>query len=313
MGDTWLRGARIVAWAALAGVTGVFVHAEAFRPDLPDGVVLYKDIIYRRDVGRRAKLDVYVPSAGSTTRRPAIVAIHGGGWHGGTKNGYGREIARLAPRGFVVVSVDYVLSRPGHPSWPENLEDVREAVRWIRRNAEQFGVDPDRIAAIGSSAGGHLATMLGTNAGGVDLESRVAAVVDLYGPTDLTSLGASPGAVEPLRLHLGATAIERPDLYIAASPIAHASPGDAPTLLIHGEADVLVPFSQSTLLAERLRASGVEAEVVVVPGVGHAFRLDMPEHDLIPRIVDFLERAWSHQTGNSLYRSATSSTQPGSP
>jgi acetyl esterase/lipase len=299
--DGWLRAARALAWAALIGVTGVLVHAEVVPHDLPDDVLVFKDVIYRRVGARRAKLDVYLPATGRPplTGRPALVAIHGGGWRGGTKSGYGREIAGLTKHGFAVIAVDYVLSRPGYPTWPDNLDDVREAVRWVRRNAADYAIDPARIAAIGSSAGGHLASLLGMNAGGIDPEARVSAVVDLYGPTDLAGLYKSPGAVLPLKLYLGKSPVDAPDLYAAASPIAHASGSAAPTLIIHGERDDLVPVAQSTDLARRLKAAGVLSEVIVVPRTGHAFGLKVEGRDLTPEIVKFLDGVWSGRSRSS--------------
>jgi acetyl esterase/lipase len=220
------------------------------------------------------------------------VAIHGGGWRGGTKNTYGRDVARLARRGYVVASVEYVLSEPGRPTWPDNLDDVREAVRWLRRHAADYGIDPARIAALGSSAGGHLAELLGTQAQGEGPESRVQAVVNLYGPSDLANLFRSPGAVMPLRMYIGRDPKDAPDRYRDASPIAHASGRSAPTLIIHGEADMLVPLAQSHAMAARLNEAGVRSRVIVVPRAGHAFGLNVLGRDLVPEIADFLESAW---------------------
>ncbi len=293
--DGWLRAARGIAWTALAGVAGVLIYAEAAPTRPPEGVRAYRDIIYRRAGTRSPRLDVYVPDSGAApvSGRPVLVAIHGGGWRGGTKNGYGREIARIARHGYAVVSVEYVLSGPGRPSWPENLDDVREAVRWVRRHAADYAIDPTRIAAIGSSAGGHLAALLGTNAGGADPGSRVQAVVDLYGPTDLARLYRSPGAVVPLETLLGKPPGDAPGLYDDASPVAHASCDAAPTLIIHGEDDDTVPLAQSSALTDRLRAAGVPARLIVVPGVGHAFGLEVAGRDLVPEILSFLEVAWA--------------------
>lgn len=293
----WLGVARALSWAALVGVAVLYTYAETLRPGPPRGVRAYTDIVYRHDGPRRPRLDVYLPRDGDAAapRRPAVVAIHGGGWRGGSKTTYGREVARFAGRGFAVISVDYVLSTPGRPTWPDNLDDVREAVRWVRRHADDYGIDPARIAALGSSAGGHLAALLGTNALGDDPEARVQAVVDLYGPSDLTSLYRNPGAVLPLRLYFGRDPRDVPELYRDASPIAHASPGSAPTLIIHGEADMLVPVAQSLEMAERLRAAGVEARVIVVPRAAHAFGLKVFDRDLVPEIVEFLDGALSRR------------------
>src|SRR5919107_1795723 len=160
------RGARLIrvlAWAGLIGVTGLLVHAEVQRADVPDGVEVSLDIVYRRAGDREVKLDVYAPTAEAPPGgRPAILAIHGGGWRGGSKTDFGRMAARLTRHDYVVVSVGYLLSKPGSPSWPANFEDVREAVRWMRRHADDHGIDPDRIVAMGASAGGHLSALLGT-------------------------------------------------------------------------------------------------------------------------------------------------------
>jgi acetyl esterase/lipase len=293
--DRWLGPVRWLAWASLAGVVAWSVHAETYRAGPPPGVCAHPDIVYRHAPdGRRPRLDLYRPRGGAIPPggRPAVVAIHGGGWRGGTKNTYGREAARLAARGYVVASVEYALSSPGHPTWPDNLDDVREAVRWLRRHAAEYGVDPGRIAAMGSSAGGHLAELLGTRALGDEPEARVQAVVNLYGPSDLANLFRSPGAVLPLRLYLGRDPKDAPESYRAASPIAHASAGSAPTLIIHGEADMLVPVAQSRAMAERLRGAGVPARVIVVPRAGHAFGLTVLGRDLVPEIAAFLESAW---------------------
>jgi acetyl esterase/lipase len=293
--DRWLRPARPMAWASLAGVVALYVQAETVRLGPPPGICVYSDIVYRHAPdGRRPRLDLYMPRRGEAppSGRPAVVAIHGGGWRGGTKNTYGREVARLARRGYIVASVEYVLSEPGHPTWPDNLDDVREAVRWIRRHARDYGIDPARIAAMGSSAGGHLAELLGTQARGDEPDSQVQAVVNLYGPSDLAGLFRSPGAIMPLRLYLGRDPKDAPERYRDASPIAHASGRSAPTLIIHGEADMLVPVAQSQAMAARLRASGVPAEVIVVPRAGHAFGLTVLGRDLVPDIAAFLESAW---------------------
>lgn len=288
----WIGVARVLSWASLVGVAGLYAYAETLRPGPPRGVRAYTDIVYRHAGARRPRLDIYLPQAGeaSAAGRPAVVAIHGGGWRGGSKTTYGREVARIAGRGYAVVAVEYVLSGPGRPTWPDNLDDVREAVRWVRRHAADYGIDPSRIAALGSSAGGHLAALLGTPAPG-DPEARVQAVVDLYGPSDLTSLYRNPGAVMPLRLYFGRDPGDVPDWYRDASPIAHASGRSAPTLIIHGEADMLVPVAQSLEMADRLRAAGVDARVIVVPRAGHAFGLKVFDRDLVPEIVEFLDGA----------------------
>ena len=307
----WIRTARIAAWAALIVATGYLVKAEAQRPELPDGVEAHRDILYRSEGDRPSRLDVYLPkTAPPKGGWPALVAVHGGGWRGGSKTGYGKMAARFAQHGYVVVAVDYRLSRPGAPSWPGNFDDVREAVRWLRRHAADYHVDPNRIAAMGASAGGHLVALLGTYP---DLpvakdglprtveplpadatSARVQAVVDFYGPTDLRVLaGGRARAGGPVALFLGGTIDEFPGRYEAASPVSHVSRDDPPVLLIHGTDDALVPLDQSRRLVSALEGAGVPNRLIVVEGAKHGFGLAVAERDLLPEILAFLDKVWN--------------------
>lgn len=303
----FVQAVRGWAWLALIGVLAYVVHQELHRPRLPRGVVGFVDIVYRRAAGRVVRLDLYLPETPPPPGgRPVVLAIHGGGWRGGSKTGYGREIARLAEYGCIVVAPDYQLSRPGVPSWPENLEDLREAVRWVRRHAADYGADPDRIAALGASAGAHLAILLGTNpevsAGrpsGADggrrrYLARVQAVVAFYGPTDLRSvLHQSPSAWIPVALLLGGSPAEMPQRYEAASPASHVSEDDPPMLLIYGQADRLVPPDQAQALHAALNRAGVPHRLLLLHA-GHGFGLQVGSRDLVPEILAFLQTVWKH-------------------
>jgi acetyl esterase/lipase len=249
-------------------------------------------------------MDVYSPTAQSTatakpSRLPAVVAIHGGSWLGGSREEYGPQVARLARHGYVVFVPDYRLARSGQPSWPGALEDLRQAIRWIRGHSEAFHVDPDRVVAMGSSAGGHLAALLGTapdEATPGDASCRVQAVVCLYSPSDLIELGRTRRLPDdPLSLFIGAHSAEAPDGLDAASPARHVSSDDAPMLLIHGSDDVWVPPSQSESMAHRLERAGVSHRLLVVPGARHGFELAVryPEpRDLLPDVLAFLDSVW---------------------
>ncbi len=312
------RGARlmrVLVGAGLIGVTGLLVHAEAQRPEVPAGVEASLDIVYRRAGDREAKLDVYVPIGEAPAGgRPAIVAIHGGGWRGGSKGGFGRMAARLARHDYVVVSVDYLLSKPDSPSWPDNFEDVREAVRWVRRHADDYGIDPDRIVALGASAGGHLSALLGTYPDGPvaaeglprpragtpkAVSARVQAVIDLYGPADLRALIESREQTGgPLHLFLGGGPDRFPGRFEAASPVRHVSSDDPPMLLIHGADDPLVPVAQSEALASTLKTAGVLHRLIVVEGARHGFGLEVGGRDLVPEVIAFLDAAWKDEKDN---------------
>ena len=207
--------------AALLASTGLLIRAEAWRPDWPDGVTAYTDIVYRRTPQGRLRLDVYVPKSSKPvpgSGHPAVLAIHGGGWRGGSRVSYGWMAARLAQHGYVVVSADYTLARPGKPSWPACRDDLQEALRWLRRHADDYGIDRDRIAVLGASAGGHLAALLGTTKEH-EPALRVQAVIDFYGPSDLRTLAAgAPFAADALAAFLGGTPDEVPERYDDASP-----------------------------------------------------------------------------------------------
>jgi len=299
---------RIFAWFGLWVATGLLVRGEVRRPEPPHGVEVYRDLVYRVSGNRKIRLDLYGPQGTAPAGgRPVIVAIHGGGWRGGSKLDMQGMAVRFAQRGYVIAAVDYRLSRPSYSSWPDNLSDVREAVRWLRRHAKDYGIDPDRVVALGSSAGGHLAALLGTTTespvnhetySGTKAEtkvsSRVQAVVDLYGPSDLEMLYRhSPLGSIPVVLMMGATPDTAPRRYRSASPVSHVTSEAPPMLLIHGRQDTLVPPEQSESLAQKLQASGVAHRLLVIDGARHGFPLDLADRDLLPEIVSFLNTVWT--------------------
>jgi acetyl esterase/lipase len=195
----------------------------------------------------------------------------------------------LAEAVFVVATVSY--RKAGDAPFPAQLHDVKCAVRWLRARAGAYNIDPDRIAALGYSSGGHLASLLGTTADDCELEgdlgsdgqsSRVQVVINCYGPTDLARLydhcdnGPCPAlqkqvGTSVLRTLLGGTPKSAAASYAEASPITHAGPASAPTLLIHGTADSQVPFDQSRRFAAALQKAGVEVALLAVEKAGHAF------------------------------------------
>jgi acetyl esterase/lipase len=297
------------AMAALIGVAGFLVRGEDERVRGDESVEVLADLPYRSG-GHGRRLDVYRPRGPAPEGGwPAIVAIHGGGWCGGSKDGFAGMAARLAREGHVVVAADYLLAKPDRPSWPENFEDVREAVRWVRTHAEELGVDQGRIAAMGASAGGHLAALLGTHPDGPvadpgrtappgppKVSARVRAVIDFYGPSDLSALREeSPRSRGPIGQFLGGPPEGLPARLLAASPAEHVSADDPPMLLIHGTGDVRVPPSQSERLAARLARAGVPHRVILVDGATHGFGMEAGGRDLLPEILDFLGRAWNYR------------------
>jgi len=250
---------------------------RAYAAASESAVQVEEDVVYATVGGANLTLDLYLPSAAQAC--PAIVFVHGGGWKSGDKASWRDEALRFAEAGYVGISVNYRLA-PTH-LFPAAVEDVKAAVRWLRAHAAELGVDPDRIGAMGSSAGGHLVAMLGVtdgteglegSSGDLTLSSRVQAVVDYFGPTDLTVMGmlADPAIVA----FFGGTCAEKPVACASASPATYVSSDDPPFLIVHGTRDGRVPFSQSEILRDRLLAVGVEAELLALEGAGHGWKPD---------------------------------------
>jgi acetyl esterase/lipase len=256
------------------------VVAQAPNPPfhLPDNVELKTDLVYCKGGGRDLKLDLFLPKEGSI-RRPAVIFIHGGGWQSGNRRAFYRQAAHLASTlGYVGACIEYRLS--GEAKFPAAVEDSKCAVRWLRANAKTYAVDPNRVAACGGSAGGHLAAMLGVTDQGADLEgsggysefsSRVNLVIDFNGVSDLQSVVRSEPAAGPVGSFLGATFQENPALYRKASPIMYVDKNAPPFLLLHGTADTTVPIDQSRVMLKKLQEAGVRAEIYEADGGKHGF------------------------------------------
>jgi acetyl esterase/lipase len=241
------------------------------EPPLPPGVIEERDVEYGRVGDRSLQLDVYRP-AQSQALAPALIFIHGGAWRTGKRSDYRVYTTHFAAEGYVAVTASYRLFREA--TFPAALQDVKCAVRWVRANAARLQVDPERIAVVGGSAGGHLALLTGytpgrweDSGGQTGQSSRVAAVVDIYGPADLTTAYARETGV--VKDFLGCTFEEDAQRWRDASPLLHVSSNCPPTLVLQGTLDELVPVEQSDRLVERLRAVGVPCEYERLEGWPH--------------------------------------------
>lgn len=240
---------------------GPFGEQYGTLPKVPPGVRVIRDLTYAGE-SQSQKLDLYMtPSVGP---RPAVLFIHGGGWRGRDKAEFPWYCAMLAQYGYVTASVNYRLS--DEAKYPAQIEDVQEAVRWLRRNAATYGINPHQIGVVGGSAGGHLAALLG---GMEDEGSRVQAVVACFAPVDLVDNGDPTSAERQL---MGVAHNENPQLWNNASASTHISPNDPPVLLIHGDQDETVPLFVSERYHDRLKRGGVQTQFFVVRGAAHAFR-----------------------------------------
>ena len=261
---------------------------------LPDIPVL-SDLPYAHDGGQTQLLDACLPStttddADRDVPRPAIVIVHGGSWARGDKADIGyRAICQwLASAGYPSFDIDYRLA-PQNP-YPAGIEDVRAAVRWLRQPAQvkRFGIDPDRIGAFGGSAGGNLVSLLGTEGSGDRTSgSRVAAVAELSGPSDLTGKDATDDFIVQQLAYLGCPQEAGCADARAASPIFDVDPTDPPFFVAHSS-DERIPYAQSARFVRALRAAGVDTTFVTMQGRNHS--ISMIDDDLKDRIVAFYQR-----------------------
>lgn len=238
----------------------------------------YVDICFAEVEGRKLLLDLFMPAG---VDRPAVVVyIHGGAWRTGSHKQC--TVKWLVECGYAVASVSY---RPSSEAlFPAQIHDCKGAVRWLRAHQSEYGYDASRMVAAGSSAGGHLALLLGMTAGMLWFEgnvggnagesSQVSGVVDFYGPTDfLWRSRTQPARTElaggSVYQLLGGPVTGHEERARQASPVTHVTRDSPPVLIIHGTADQTVLMDQSQRMLDACRAHGVAAEMHVVPGGGH--------------------------------------------
>ena len=224
------------------------------------------DIEFARPGGVPLTLDASIPDGKGPFA--AVIVVHGGGWENGSKRSYEKPLLPvISDAGMAWFTINYRLA-PQH-QYPAAVEDVEAAIRWVKANAGRFKVDPRRIALAGESAGGHLVAMAAVRQ---TRETRVAAVVDFYGAHDLLKREAGRGEVgKNVRQFLGITALDSAGVakLKEASPITHVRKGLPPFLFIHGTKDAAVPYEQSPMMCERLKAAGNRCEVFTVEGAPH--------------------------------------------
>lgn len=261
-----------------------------------ENVQIRPDVVYGHKDGMALTFDVLTPAKPNGA---GVLSIQSGGWYSSWLEPK-QLLARSQPlldKGFVV----FVVRHGSAPKYaiPDAVADVRRSVRYIRLHAKELGVDPDRLGVHGGSAGGHLSLVLGTTADEGDPKSkdevlrqtdRVKAVVALYPPTDLrTWVKDPPEAIKKI------AALKPPLSFDVAkagdySPVIHATPDDAATLMIHGDKDELVPLSHSQNLLEAMRKAKVECDLVVIEGAAHGFSAQQNQTKVVPAMVNWFEK-----------------------
>ena len=263
---------------------------------------LIADLNYAGNDNPRQTLDLLLPqSPQKASPLPVIVWIHGGAWRAGDKGSGHRRLAEYVKTGnYAGACIGYRLSKEA--IWPAQIHDCKAAIRWLRAHAKQYGMDPAKIAAWGSSAGGHLVAMLGVSHGVEELEgnigshadeqSHVSCVIDFFGPTDFLRMNDFPGkmnhdAPDSPESQLVGGEIQKNKAAVAmANPITFVTADDSPFLLVHGTKDQLVPLNQSELLRAALRQAGVESAFIQVENAGHGFSSSKVDQ----RVAAFLQR-----------------------
>jgi acetyl esterase/lipase len=279
-----MRASKITVWMCGLGFLAAPLRlpaeweipaTRAPKQLIPTTITRHADLEYARPGGKSLLLDLYLPK-NTTNATPVIVWIHGGAWDSGDK--VPCPILKMGRLGYAIASINYRLSSVA--PFPAQIHDCKAAIRWLRANADRYGLEANRIGVFGASAGGHLAALLGATANVPELEgdanpgysSQVQAVCVLYPPTDLSQLSASPDFLtatnNPVATLLGGPINQRQALADLANPIKHASRDDAPFFILHGKRDKTVPEMQSILLYSALTKAGVRADFRSLNG-GH--------------------------------------------
>ena len=262
---------------------------------------------------RLEKLDLYLPkNRNAGEKSPAVLLIHGGGWKEGDKR-QAREIEfgmTLAQNGFVAASINYALRSAG--KFPQNLQDCKNGIRYLRAHADELGIDPNRISVMGGSAGGHLALLVGYTADQPNLapsqpypgvSDKVSSVVDFYGISNLatrkeTDPNGKPLKIDPLDSATQSIFGSTPQDWKKASPITYVKRDVPPTLILHGKKDTTVDSDQSQELADALKKTGATYEIIWLPNAPHSFSFQhaVPkskkplEKDVGPAVLSFLKK-----------------------
>ncbi len=248
------------------------------NPPLPEDIIENKDIVYKTIDSTELKLDIYHAKNVSKSA-PLLIFIHGGGWVKGDKQDYRGYLIDFAKKGYITASIQYRFVKKS--KMPAPIMDVKSAVIWLKKNADKYYIDKDKIAVIGGSAGAHLAMMIGYSSDEPDFinkkdslfTSRVQAVVELYGPTDLTTEYAREHPY--IKIGFSKNYSEDPEMFAKASPMTYITKDDPPTLIFQGTIDDLVPVIQADKLNEKLKENGVPVEYHKLKGMPHTMDMSV--------------------------------------
>lgn len=316
---------QLLTWASAVLLALPLAAGANLNPQPPQSTLLevavekplvneLQDITYAQPqvMGRRMNLKMDILKPQTEDRLPAVLFVTGGGFLMSPKANYIQQRLAIAEAGYVVASIEY--RHIPHGKFPDPLLDVKSAVRYLRAHAEEFGIDKDKIAVMGESAGGYFAALAATTNGdrqfdlgeNLDQSSAVQAAIDIYGLSDLTQIGADyapevqalhdrDNVSEALMLNgippfaAGGAVKSTPELAAQANPISHISNRTPPFLLMHGDADLLVSPSQTEILFAALQEKGVSAQRYVVKSADHA-GIYWAQPQVVKVMIDFLNQ-----------------------
>lgn len=282
----------LLKWAAYLG----FLDFVDLEPEIPDSIQVSRDIVYKETDQRSLKLDIYKDKF-LVEPAPVIIFIHGGSWTTGGKEDYLIYCLAYAQKGYVTASLSYRFSQEA--IFPAAVEDIICGIRWIKAHASEYGIDSSKVALVGGSAGGHLAMLAAYTAdesyfaSGCDenaVSTAVQAIVNIYGPSDLTTdFAVAQGATPKF---MGATYDVNPDIYKVASPITYITPDDPPTLTLHGTIDKIVPITQSDFLDKALITNDVIHEYHRLKGWSHTMDASVPVNEYAQKVMTRFFNKW---------------------
>jgi len=278
----------------------------AVAENFPAGTVFHKNIAYANDTLKRHQLDILLPKNASKNL-PLVVWVHGGAWMLNDRYadmGYMKNTVRgFLDSGYAFATIEYRYSTDSE--FPAQIRDCNQAIEYLFQNAGKYGIDRNRIALIGFSAGGHLASLVGlsnNNAvsefypAGAKTNFKIRCVLDFYGPSDFVMLASVPDTTinsdrNPVAILIGAMPAQRPDLAKRASPVTYVDKNDPPFFIVQGEKDESVPNTQSVVLASWLRLTGIPYQFTMVPGAPHygpMFDVESIRNDLFKFLRTYL-------------------------
>ena len=278
-------------------VLTIAVAATVQASEVNDKYKIHKNVVFAKADSHELALDLYLPEA----KNPLLVVwVHGGAWHSGTRDS---PPLFSAESGIAIASVDYRLSTQA--TFPAAIHDIKAAVRFLRANGKKYGYQTKNIAIWGSSAGGHLAALVGVTNGNKALEgslgeyretsSDIQAIVDHFGPTNFVTIldQSTPHGLSvrapALALFLGAPVQQARNKAILASPVHHVDAGDPPILIVHGINDIQVPINQSHELAQEYFSRNLDAKLLVIPNAGHSSPVYFKPQEL-NKVEEFLKQ-----------------------